>query len=107
MGTPYWTQFLLMVNDMLSVLLTVTVGYGKVYFMKSREEALENFQQFCAEIGKPRVFLSDGAPEFVGQDFKFWCRKNGIRTEVSDTCTPEEKGKIDDIGEQLLVWLVG
>jgi transposase InsO family protein len=39
--------------------------------------------------------VSDGVPEYVGQNFKFWCRKSGIRTKVSAPYTPEENGKIE------------
>ena len=39
---------------------------GKVYFIKSRDEVAAKIDQYCADIGKPRVLLTDCAKEFVG-----------------------------------------
>ncbi len=69
--------------------------YAKVYFMKSREEVLEKFQQFCADLGKPQTLVSDGAKEFLSNEFKKFCRTYSIRQEVSAPYTPEENGKIE------------
>ena len=69
--------------------------YCKVYFMKSREETLEKVQQFCADVGKPRVLVTDGASEFISKEIKSWYRTKGIRTELSAPYTPEENGKIE------------
>ena len=41
-----------------------------VYFMRSREDCLEKFQNFRADIGKPRLIVLDGATEFVAPDFE-------------------------------------
>ena len=67
--------------------------YGKVYFMKSRDEVAAKFVQYCADIGKPRVLVTDCAKEFVGGD-KTFCRNKGIRQETSAPYTPEENRKI-------------
>ena len=36
-----------------------------VYFAESREECLEKFQEICADIGKPKMKISDAAKECV------------------------------------------
>ena len=69
----------------------------KVYFMRSRDEVLEKFQQFCSDIGNPRMVVSDGAKEFTSSEFRSLCRKRGIRHETSAPYTPEENGKIERV----------
>ena len=71
--------------------------YGKVYFMKSRDEVAAKFKQYCADIGKPRVLVTDCAKEFIGGDMKTFCRNKGIRQETSALYTPEENGKIERV----------
>ena len=62
-----------------------------VYFMKSREECLGKFQDFCADIGKPMLMVLDGAEEFVSSNFKSFCRMEGTRRETSAHRTPQWK----------------
>ena len=61
--------------------------------MKGREEALETVQQFCADVVKPRVLVTDDASEFVNKEIKSCYRTTGIRMEHSVPYTPEENGK--------------
>ena len=63
--------------------------------METREEAKGKVQQFCADVGTPRVLVTDGASEFVSKDIRSWYRTKGIRTELSAAFTPEENGKIE------------
>ena len=42
--------------------------------MKSRDETLEKFQQFCADVGQPLTSVSDGAKEHIANDFKKFAR---------------------------------
>ena len=65
--------------------------------MRSRDEVLEKFQQFCSDIGNPRMVVSDGAKEFTSSEFRSFCRKRGIRHETSAPYTPEENGKIEGV----------
>ena len=69
----------------------------KVYFMRSSDEVLEKFQQFCSDIGNPRMVVSDGAKEFTSSEFRSFCRKRGIRHETSAPYTPEENGTIERV----------
>ena len=48
--------------------------YVRVYFMKSRDETLEKFQQFCADVGQPLTSVSDDAKEYIANDFKKFAR---------------------------------
>ena len=69
----------------------------RVYFMKSRDEALENFQQFCADKGQPVTLVSDGAKEYIANDFKKFARLKGIRLENSAAYMPQENCKIEKL----------
>ena len=69
--------------------------YSKVYFMKTRDECLQYFQQFCPDLGTPRTFVSDGAREFSFTQFSRFCRKNKVRLENSAPYTPEENSKVE------------
>ena len=63
--------------------------YYRVYFMKSREEPLEKFQQFCADVGQPLTLVSDGAKEYISNDLKKFTRLKGIKLENSAPYTPQ------------------
>ena len=71
--------------------------FSKVYFMKTRDEVLDKLKQFCADVGKQGTLVSDGCGEYISNEFKRYCRKQGIRLENSAPYTPQEKGKIERI----------
>ena len=52
--------------------------YSKVYFIKTRDECLQYFQQFCADLGTPQTLVSDGAKEFSSTQFSRFCRENKV-----------------------------
>ena len=47
--------------------------------MKTRDEVLVKFKQFCADVGKPGNLVSDGGGEYISNEFKRYCRNQGIR----------------------------
>ena len=69
----------------------------KIYFMKTRDEATEKLEKFIADIGVLQTLVSDGAGEYIGQDFKQICRKQRIKLETSAPYTPQENGKIERV----------
>ena len=71
--------------------------------MKSRDETLEKLQQLCADGGQPLTLVSDGAKEYIDNDFKKFARLKRIKLEISAVYTTQEKGKF----ENLLDFLVG
>ena len=71
--------------------------FCRVYFMKSINETLEKFQQFCADVGQPLTLVSNGAKEYIANDFKMFARLKGIRFENSPAYTPQENGKIEKL----------
>ena len=48
--------------------------YQKIYFLKTRDEATEKLERLIADTGVPQTLVSDGAGEYIGQDFKRVCR---------------------------------
>ena len=69
--------------------------YSKVYFMKTRDECLQYFQELCADLGTPQTLVSDGAKEFSSTQFSRFCRENKVRLENSAPYTPKENGKVE------------
>ena len=65
--------------------------------MKSRDETLQKFQHFCADVGQPLTLVSDSAKEYKSNDFKKCARLKGIRLENSAAYTPQENGKIEKL----------
>ena len=70
--------------------------YCWVYFMKSRDETLEKFQQFCAGVGQPLTLVSNGAKEYIANEFRKFARLKRIRLENSAAYMPQENGKIEN-----------
>ena len=79
--------------------------FSKVYFIKTRDEVLDKFKKFCADVGKPGLLVSDGGREYISNEFKHYCWNQGIHFENSALYTPQENGKFKVFGELLLLWL--
>ena len=71
--------------------------FSKVDFMKTRDEVLDKIKQFCADVGKPGILVSDGGGEYISKEFKRFCRNQGICFENSAPYIPQENGKIEGI----------
>ena len=67
--------------------------FSKGHFMKTRDECLQYFQQFCADLGTPQTLVNDGAKEFSSSQFSRFCRENKVRLQNSAPYTPEEMAK--------------
>lgn len=68
-----------------------------VYFMKSRSEVLEIFEQFKIFVEREtgcviKKLRSDNALEFVSKDFSNLLNKDGIRRQLSVEYTPQQNG---------------
>ena len=68
--------------------------YQKVYFLKTRDDAIKKVRQFFADIGKPGTLVCDGAGEFNSNEIRQLCIKQGVSFELSAPYTPEENGKV-------------
>ena len=67
--------------------------------MKTRDEVSDKFKQFCADVGKPGTLVSDGGGEYISNEFKRYCRKQGIRFENPVPYTLQENAKLERIWE--------
>ena len=66
--------------------------------MKTRDEVLDKFKQFCAEVGKRRPLVYDGGGEYISKEFKRYCKNQGIRFENSAPYTPQKMEKLKEFG---------
>ena len=70
--------------------------YQKLYFLRSRDEAIDKVEQFFADIGQPGTLVCDGAGEYDGSnDIKQLCRQKSVRLECAAPFTPQENGKAE------------
>ena len=60
--------------------------YGRVYFLKNRDGVAAKFEQFCVDIGRQNVMVTDCASEVGGGEVKTFCGSKNIRQE-SIICT--------------------
>ena len=67
-----------------------------VYTMKYKNEALEKFKQFRADVQKLGFMIqcirTDNGGEFISKVFKQFCKDNGIRQEWTIPYTPQQNG---------------
>ena len=69
--------------------------FSKVNFMKTRDEVLGKFKQFCADLGKLGALVADGEGEYISNEFKRYCKNQGIRFESSAPYYTQENRKIE------------
>lgn len=71
-----------------------------VYFIKTKDEALNAFKNFRAlvENGSEKnvkVFRSDRGSEFTSSDFESFCAKAGIARHYATPYTPQQNGVVE------------
>jgi hypothetical protein len=72
--------------------------YRMIYFLGSRDEALNKFKAYVKDVSgllngaKIKRLHSDGAREFQSDEFKDYCKINGILQTESSPHTPEQNG---------------
>ena len=69
--------------------------YQKLYFLRSRDEAIEKVEQFFADKGQTRTSVCVGAEVYVSTDIKQLCRQKVVRLEFSASYAPQENGKVE------------
>ena len=68
--------------------------------MKTRDVFLDKFKQFCADVGKPGTLVSDGGGEYISNEFKRYCRNQGI---FSKNLLHKKMEKLKEFGKLLLI----
>ena len=66
--------------------------YGRVYFMKTKNESLSRFQQFCSEEGIPRALRTDGGGEYNSGIFRQFCLAKSIDHQFTSPYSPHQNG---------------
>ena len=82
--------------------LTFTDDYSRwktVYFLHHKSEAITKLKAYLLDMKgllgnsySVRRIHSDGGGEFIGDDFKLYCKTQGILTTTSAPRTPEQNG---------------
>jgi hypothetical protein len=91
-------------------LLTLTDDrsrYSAVYFLKSKTEVLQYFQQFRVEDKsvtkrKIRCLRTNNGTEYVNGSFDDYLKKNGIRRQLAAPNTPQQNGVAERLNRTLL-----
>ena len=65
--------------------------------MKKKSEALDKFQEYISDVGRPNIICvegirSDNGGEYKSKEFNKFCRENGIKRELTVPKTPEQNG---------------
>ena len=68
-----------------------------VYFLKSKSKAFDNFLEFKAQAEREcghyiKVHRSDRGGEYTSNSFVNYCRKHGIKKELTTSYTPQQNG---------------
>nr|GEZ95377.1 zinc finger, CCHC-type [Tanacetum cinerariifolium] len=74
--------------------------YMWVYFLKSKDEALETFKEFKLkvenEVGKKlKSFRTDREGEFTSMEFIRYCKENGILRQLTAPYSPQHNGILE------------
>ena len=71
--------------------------YLNFYFRTTRDAVTEKLERFVAYGGVPQILVSDGAGEYISQEYMRVCRKQKIRIKTSAPHTPQENEKIERV----------
>ena len=71
--------------------------YCHVYLIKHKSEALDKFIEYKTFVEKQtnhqiKILRSDRGGEYVSNDFKEFCKKEGIKHELTTSYTPQQNG---------------
>ena len=66
---------------------------GAVYLLRTRTKVGTKLLRLIAELGKPRIIVTDNAKEFKLGDFADISSQQGIHHELTCEYTPEQNGK--------------
>ena len=71
--------------------------YLNFYFRTTRDAVTKKLERFVAYIGVSQVLVSDGAGEYISQEYMRVCRKQKIRIKTSAPHTSQENGNIERV----------
>ena len=67
-------------------------SHAYVKFMRHKNQALQKFKEYLAEIDTPRILRSDNGTEYTNKNFKQFCTNNKIKEGYTVPETPEQNG---------------
>ena len=67
-------------------------GYAVVKFMQYNTQALQTFNEYVAQYGRPRIWRTDNGTDYKNKAFKKFCMSNEIAPEFTFPETPEQNG---------------
>ena len=67
-------------------------SHACVKFMRHKNQALQKFKEYIAEIGTPRILRSDNGAEYTNKSFNQFCTNNKIKREYTVPETLEQNG---------------
>ena len=78
-----------------------------VYFLKNKSEAFDKFKIFRQLVEnevkeKIGTLTTDNGGEFNSNEFKTYCRENGIRRHLTNVYTPQQNGVVERMNRTLL-----
>ena len=81
--------------------------YVSVYMLKTKDEAYDKFVEYVELVEnqldlKVKKFRSDGGGEYVGNNFKEFCKSRGIAIEGSISYTPQQNGVAERMNRTLV-----
>lgn len=62
---------------------------------KTTETTLKHLREIVARFGLPKVIVTDNDPTFKSEDFKKFCRSNGIKAKNSPPFHPASNGQVE------------
>jgi len=68
-----------------------------VYFLEKKSEAFTYFREFKALVEKQcghnmKILRTDRGGEFIDEEFMSFCKKHGIKRELTVRRTPQQNG---------------
>src|SRR5699024_4976677 len=71
-----------------------------IFFVRKKDETFSKFVEFKALVEnetskKVKALKSDNGGEYVSNEFKFFCEKEGIRRELKAPHKPQQNGVVE------------
>ena len=84
----------------LDIRRSFSIGAGVVYPIKKKSDVFDTFQIWKTLVEKQcesklKVLRSDGGGEYMSNEFKSYCTKEGIELEVIAPYTPQHNGTVE------------
>ena len=67
-------------------------SHAYVKFMQHKNQVLQKFKDYLAEIDAPRILRSDNGTEYTNENFNQFCTNYKIKEEYTVPETPEQNG---------------